>query len=79
MSPQRPPDPKPRELQPRRPPAPSPNRSHPPTRRRRSPLPMILLVLLVLLVGFLIYLSTVDSEVPTQRVEQDVTNEVLGK
>ena len=40
---------------------------------------LILLVLLVLLVGFLIYLSTVDSEVPTQRVEQDVTNEVLGK
>ena len=50
-----------------------------PTRRRRSPLPMILLVLLVLLVGFLIFLSTVDNEVATQRVEQDVTNEVLGK
>lgn len=39
---------------------------------------MILLVLLVLLVGFLIYLSTVDSEVATQRIEQDVTNEVLA-
>lgn len=50
-----------------------------PARRRRSPLPVILIVLLVLLVGFLIYLSTVDSEVPTQRIEQDVTNEVLGK
>lgn len=50
----------------------------PPPRRRRSPLPMLLLVLLVLLVGFLIYLSTVDTEVPTQRVEQDVTNEVLA-
>jgi hypothetical protein len=50
----------------------------PPPRRRRSPLPMLLLVLLVLLVGFLIYVSTVDTEVPTQRVEQDVTNEVLA-
>ena len=50
----------------------------PPPRRRRSPLPMLLLVLLVLLVGFLIYASTVDTEVPAQRVEQDVTNEVLA-
>ena len=50
----------------------------PPPRRRRSPLPMTLLILLVLLVGFLVYLSTVDTEVPTQRVEQDVTNEVLA-
>ncbi|HWT13792.1 MAG TPA: hypothetical protein VN231_13650 [Allosphingosinicella sp.] len=50
-----------------------------PTRRRRSPLPMLLLVLLLLLLGFLIYLSTVDTEVPTERVEQDVTNEVLAK
>ena len=50
----------------------------PPPRRRRSPLPMLLLVLLVLLLGFLIYLSTVDTEVPTQRIEQDVTNEVLA-
>jgi hypothetical protein len=50
-----------------------------PTRRRRSPLPMVLIILLVLLVGFLVYSSTVDTEVPTQRVEQDVTNEVLAK
>ena len=49
-----------------------------PPRRRRSSLPMLMLVLLVLLVGFLIYLSTVDTEIPTQRVEQDVTNEVLA-
>jgi hypothetical protein len=48
-------------------------------RRRRSPLPMLLLLVLVLLVGLLIYLSTVDSEVPTQRIEQDVTNEVLAQ
>ena len=51
----------------------------PPTRRRRSSLPMLLLLVLVALVGLLIYLSTVDSEVPTQRIEQDVTNEVLAQ
>ena len=49
-----------------------------PARRRRSPWPMLLLVLLLLAVGFLIWLSTVDSEVPTERIEQDVTNEVLA-
>jgi hypothetical protein len=39
---------------------------------------MILILLLVLLVGGAIYLSTVDTEVPTQRIEQDVTNEALA-
>jgi uncharacterized integral membrane protein len=50
-----------------------------PTRRRRSPLPMILLALLALLIGFLLWMSTVDTEVPTSRIEQDVTNEALAK
>ena len=50
-----------------------------PQRRRRSSLPMILAVLLVLLVGFIIYLSMVDTEVPTERIEQDVTNEAFSK
>ena len=49
-----------------------------PVRRRRSPLPAILLVFALLLAGFLFYLSTVDTEVPTERIEQDVTNEVLA-
>lgn len=49
-----------------------------PQRRRRSPIPMILIILVVLLIGFLIYLSTVNTEVATQRIEQDVTNEVLA-
>ena len=49
-----------------------------PVRRRRSPWPMLLIVLVLLLVGLMIYLSTVDTEVPTQRIEQDVTNEVLA-
>jgi hypothetical protein len=49
-----------------------------PQRRRRSPLPVILLVLLALLIGFLVWLTTRDTEVPTQRIEQDVTNEALA-
>ena len=40
---------------------------------------MLLLVLLVLLIGLLVYASTIDTEVPTQRIEQDVTNEVLAR
>lgn len=48
-------------------------------RRRRSPLPTILIILLVLLIGGAVYLSTVDSEVPTQRIEQDVTNAALAE
>ena len=50
----------------------------PPPRRRRSPVGTLLILLLVLLVGFLIYSSTVDTEVPVQRIEQDVTNAVLA-
>ena len=53
-------------------------RSYAPTRRRRSPLPFILIALLVLLVGGAIWLSTVDTEVPVQRIEQDVTNAALA-
>ena len=49
-----------------------------PARRRRSPWPLLLLILLVALIGGFIYLSTVDTEVPTQRIEQDVTNAVAG-
>jgi hypothetical protein len=40
---------------------------------------MILLILLVLLAGGAIYLSTVDTEVETRPIEQDVTNEALAK
>lgn len=49
-----------------------------PVRRRRSPVGLILLIIVLLLVGFLAYLSMRDTEVPTQRIEQDVTNEVLA-
>ena len=40
---------------------------------------MILIAILVLLVALLVWAGTVDSEVPTQRIEQDVTNEALAR
>jgi hypothetical protein len=53
-------------------------RISPPARRRRSPLPVILLILPVLIVAFLIWLSTRSREVPTHKIEQDVTNAALA-
>jgi len=50
-----------------------------PARRRRSPLPAILLILVILLIAFLVWLGMRTHEVPTQQVEQDVTNEVLAR
>jgi preprotein translocase subunit SecY len=49
-----------------------------PPRRRRSPWPVILLLLLVALIAGIVYLSSVDTEVPIQRIEQDVTNAALA-
>ncbi len=48
-------------------------------RRRRSPLAMIAILLLILVVGLLVYASTVDTEVPVGPMSQDVTNEVLAE
>ncbi len=42
-------------------------------------MPAILIGLLVLLIGGAIFLSTLDTEVPLQRIEQDVTNEALAQ
>ena len=50
-----------------------------PAKRRKSQLPALLLILLALLIGGAIYLSTVDTEVPQQRIEQDVTNAALAQ
>ena len=59
-------------------PAMPPSRLQPlyPDRRRRrgSPVRVLLLILLVLLIGGIVYLSTMDTEVPTSRMEQDVTD-----
>ena len=51
----------------------------PPPRRRRNPLPMLFLLILAALVGFLVWLSMMDTEVPVQRIEEDVTNAALAK
>lgn len=48
-----------------------------PSRRRRSPLPIILLVLLAALIGLFIYMGLTETSVPQQRIEQDVTSEIL--
>ena len=48
-----------------------------PARRRRSPVGLILIVALALFVGLLVWLAMRDSSVPPQRIEQDVTNEIL--
>lgn len=48
-----------------------------PSRRRRSPLPIILLALLAALIGLFVYMGMRETSVPHERIEQDVTNEVL--
>lgn len=50
-----------------------------PTRRRRSPVPAILLLLVLLLAGFLVYLGLRSSDVPLGTMAQDVTNEIQGR
>ena len=56
-----------------------PKYSFAPQRRRRNPLGLIFLLILLLLVGFLVWLGVRSNEVPQQRMEQDVTNAVLAK
>ena len=57
---------------------PRPRYDFAPARRRRSPVGMILLLLAVLIVGLLIYLGLADQQAPTERIEQDVTNDILA-
>jgi hypothetical protein len=47
-------------------------------RRRKPILPKLLIALLAVFIGWLIWLGTRSYEVPTQRIEQDVTNEALA-
>ena len=51
----------------------------PPPRRRRNPLPTVFLLLVLALLGFLVWLSMMDTEVPLERIEEDVTNAALAK
>jgi sensor domain CHASE-containing protein len=47
-----------------------------PTRRRRSPVPILLAILAALILALLIYAWAKNSEVAPTRIEQDVTNEL---
>lgn len=49
------------------------------SRRRTSRVPLILAILGLALIGFLLWLASRDTEVPTTRIELDVTNEALAK
>ena len=53
-------------------------RIQPLQRRRKSILPKLLMLVPILLLGWLIYLGFKDTEVPTRKIEQDVTNEALA-
>ena len=48
-------------------------------RRRGSRAPLVLGLLALALIGFLLWLAGRDTEVPTTRVELDVTNAVTAK
>ncbi len=50
-----------------------------PSGRRRSRAPLILGLGVLALIGFLLWLASRDTEVPTARIEQDVTNAALAK
>ena len=56
-----------------------PKYSFAPQRRRRNPIGFILLAILVLFIGFLVWLGVRSNEVPQQRIEVDVTNAVQGR
>jgi hypothetical protein len=56
-----------------------PRTSFAPTRRRRSPVSFILILIALLVVGLLVYAWAKDKEVPTANIEQDVTNEVQAR
>ncbi|HMG47310.1 MAG TPA: hypothetical protein VK614_07600 [Allosphingosinicella sp.] len=53
-----------------------PRTSFAPTRRRRSPVPILLAILAALILALLIYAWAKNSEVAPARIEQDVTNEL---
>ena len=39
----------------------------------------LIVILFVLLLGFAIYLSTIDTEVPVRAIDEDVSDEILAK
>jgi hypothetical protein len=47
-------------------------------RRRRSPVSLILWLVLIGIVAFLVYLGARKTDEPARLIEQDVTNDVLA-
>lgn len=47
-------------------------------RRRASRVPLVLGLIALAFIGFLLWLASRDTEVPTTRVELDVTNAALA-
>ena len=56
-----------------------PRTSFAPTRRRRSPVSFILILIALLVVALLVYAWAKDSSVAPTIIEQDVTNEVQAR
>src|SRR3954451_9024225 len=53
-----------------------PRTSFAPTRRRRSPVPTIFAIIVVLFLALLVYAWAKNKDVAPTRIEQDVTNEL---
>jgi sensor domain CHASE-containing protein len=53
-----------------------PKASFAPTRRRRSPVPILFIILAVLILALLVYAWAKNKDVAPSRIEQDVTNEL---
>jgi sensor domain CHASE-containing protein len=53
-----------------------PRASFAPTRRRRSPVPTLLIILAVLILALLVYAWAKNKDVAPAKIEQDVTNEL---
>lgn len=51
----------------------------PSQRRRASRAPLVIGLAVLALLGVLLWLASRDTEVPTTRIELDVTNEALAK
>jgi uncharacterized membrane protein affecting hemolysin expression len=47
-----------------------------PTRRRRSPVPILFTIIVLLILALLVYAWAKNKDVAPSRIEQDVTNEL---
>jgi hypothetical protein len=50
-----------------------------PPRRRRSPVSLVLLLVLAAVIGLLLWLGLRSTATPQHQIEQDVTNDVAAR